>query len=74
VALRIEDLGAQVPPEELGVLFEPFGSRVARGAGLSLAALRRVMVGQGGEVRVEDGLEAGSQAPGLVFTLIFATQ
>ncbi|HET9450844.1 MAG TPA: sensor histidine kinase, partial [Aggregicoccus sp.] len=60
--------------EELAVLFEPFGSRMARGAGLSLAALRRVMLGQGGEVRVEDGLEAGSQAPGLVFTLIFATQ
>ena len=74
VALQLSDLGAQVQPEEQALLFEPFGSRVARGAGLSLAALRRVMVGQGGEVRVEDGLEAGSQAPGLVFTLIFATQ
>jgi two-component system, NtrC family, sensor histidine kinase HydH len=73
VSLRLEDPGTQVPPEEQAVLFEPFGSRVARGAGLSLAALRRVMRSQGGEVRVEDGLEAGSQAPGLVFTLIFAT-
>ena len=73
VALRLKDLGAELSPEEQPVLFEPFRSRVARGAGLSLAALRRVMIGQGGEVLVEDGLEAGSQAPGLVFTLIFET-
>ncbi|MBF5042653.1 HAMP domain-containing histidine kinase [Aggregicoccus sp. 17bor-14] len=73
VALRLKDLGAELPPEEQPVLFEPFRSRVARGAGLSLAALRRVMLGQGGEVLAEDGLEAGSQAPGLVFTLIFST-
>jgi two-component system response regulator AtoC len=47
-------------------LFEPFGSRLARGAGLSLAALRRVMVGQDGQVSAE---AAGN---GTAFTLTFA--
>lgn len=54
-------------PEEKHSLFEPFGTRLARGAGLSLAALRRVLLNQRGEVSVQ-----GSSEPGLVFTLQFA--
>ncbi|MDY7230567.1 sensor histidine kinase [Hyalangium rubrum] len=61
------DSAAALPPEERGTLFEPFGSRLARGAGLSLAALRRVMLNQGGDLSAE-----GSAEPGLVFTLTFA--
>jgi two-component system, NtrC family, sensor histidine kinase HydH len=63
----LEDPAAALPPEEQGTLFEPFGSRLARGAGLSLAALRRVMLNQGGDISAE-----GSAEPGLVFTLTFA--
>lgn len=66
VALRIQDPAAALPPEEEGTLFEPFGSRVARGAGLSLAALRRVLLNQDGNVTAEPG-----DGPGLVFTLHF---
>lgn len=62
-----KDSAAALPPEERGSLFEPFGSRLARGAGLSLAALRRVMLNQGGDISAE-----GSAEPGLVFTLTFA--
>jgi two-component system sensor histidine kinase HydH len=63
----LKDPAAALPPEERGTLFEPFGSRLARGAGLSLAALRRVMLNQGGDISAE-----GSAEPGLVFTLTFA--
>ena len=63
----LEDPTAALPPEERGTLFEPFGSTLARGAGLSLAALRRVMLSQGGDITAE-----GSAEPGTVFTLTFA--
>lgn len=63
----MKDSAAALPPEERGTLFEPFGSRLARGAGLSLAALRRVMLNQGGDISAE-----GSSEPGMVFTLTFA--
>jgi signal transduction histidine kinase len=69
VLMVLKDPAAALPPEERGTLFEPFGSRLARGAGLSLAALRRVMMGQGGDVAVEGSAEPGS----MVFTLTFAT-
>ena len=67
VSLILDDPAAALPPEERGTLFDPFGSRLARGAGLSLAALRRVMTGVGGDVVAE-----GSAEPGMVFTLTFA--
>ncbi|RKH13464.1 sensor histidine kinase [Corallococcus sp. CA053C] len=67
VSLILDDPAAALPPEERGTLFDPFGSRLARGAGLSLAALRRVMTGVGGDVAAE-----GSAEPGMVFTLTFA--
>jgi two-component system sensor histidine kinase HydH len=63
----LHDPAAALPPEERSTLFEPFGSRLARGAGLSLAALRRVMLNQGGDISAE-----GSMEPGTVFTLSFA--
>ncbi len=68
VWMVLKDPAAALPPEERGTLFEPFGSRLARGAGLSLAALRRVMLNQGGDVAVEGSAEPGS----MVFTLTFA--
>jgi C4-dicarboxylate-specific signal transduction histidine kinase len=78
VALRRTDRGAEVelndvhaalgPGDELRV-FEPFGSRLARGAGLSLAALRRVLQQQGGEVSAE---AARPPARGVLFRLDFA--
>lgn len=67
VWMVLKDPAGALPPEERGTLFEPFGSHLARGAGLSLAALRRVMLNQGGDIAVEGGAE-----PGMVFTLTFA--
>lgn len=62
--LEITDTAAALPPEETGTLFEPFGSRLARGAGMSLAALRRVVRAIGGDVSA-----TGSDKPGTVLTV-----
>jgi two-component system, NtrC family, sensor histidine kinase HydH len=67
VTLVLEDPTGSFTEQERAALFEPFGSALARGAGLSLAALRRVLVHQGGEVSAEAGTGAGT-----VFTLTFA--
>ena len=64
VRMSVEDKGSTLP-EDTQSLFEPFGSRLARGAGLSLAALRRVLVSQGGNVHAEPG------KLGTVFALTF---
>jgi signal transduction histidine kinase len=69
VVLEVTDPTAAIPPEEREALFEPFGSknsRLARVPGLSLAALRRVLHSQGGDVRVE-----GLSGDGALFTLTF---
>ncbi len=65
-AMLVHDRAASVISEERATLFEPFGSRLARGAGLSLAALRRVLQSEGGDVSVE-----GLSDRGALFTLTF---
>lgn len=66
VTMLVKDAAQSVLEEEKDTLFEPFGSRLARGAGLSLAALRRVLQLQGGDVAAESLAEQGS-----LFTLTF---
>ncbi len=61
-----EPAGLQ-PEEQRDSLFKPYECHLARGAGLSLAALRRVLQHQGGDVSAETGPETGT-----VFTLTFA--
>jgi signal transduction histidine kinase len=63
----IADPSSAVLPDEQRTLYEPFGSRLARGAGLSLAALRRVMMSHGGQFIAE-----GDGSPGTLFTLTFS--
>lgn len=63
-AIVLRDDAASVPDEEAAKIFEPFGSRLARGAGLSLAALKRVVQAAGGDVAAR-----GSESPGTVFTV-----
>ncbi|MHB8874976.1 MAG: ATP-binding protein [Myxococcaceae bacterium] len=64
--LRIDDPSAALPAEERAKLFEPFATMLARGAGLSLATLYRVMLAHGGTVTAE-----ASEAGGTVYTLSF---
>ncbi len=67
--VQLLDEHAALTPGEEQRVFEPFGSRLARGAGLSLAALRRVLQQQGGEVTA---LPAIPPARGVLFSLDFA--
>jgi two-component system, NtrC family, sensor histidine kinase HydH len=77
LTLRPSDRGAEVEvldehaalePGDESRVFEPFGSRLARGAGLSLAALSRVLRQQGGEVTA---VAATPPARGVLFRLDF---
>lgn len=67
VHVVLSDPATSLAPEELGSAFEPFCGRLARGTGLSLATLRRIMLSQGGDVSVEAGAQQG-----VVLTLTFA--
>ncbi len=78
VTLRRSERGAEVElldehaalaPGDEERVFEPFGSRLARGAGLSLAALRRVLQQQGGEVTAAAAMPP---AQGVLFCIDFA--
>jgi len=65
---QLLDEHAALAPGDEDRLFEPFGSRLARGAGLSLAALRRVLQQQGGDVTAA---AARPPARGVLFSLDF---
>jgi two-component system, NtrC family, sensor histidine kinase HydH len=67
VVMELVEPGSLLPEEKRDSLFKPYECHLARGAGLSLAALRRVMQHQGGEVSAETAPETGT-----VFTLTFA--
>jgi len=69
VEVLVVDENAALGPGDEERVFEPFGSRLARGAGLSLAALRRVLQQQGGEVTAAPALPPER---GVVFSLEFA--
>src|SRR5215472_120054 len=66
---QLLDEHAALEPGDQERVFEPFGSRLARGAGLSLAALRRVLQQQGGDVTA---VAATPPARGVLFRLDFA--
>ncbi len=66
---QLVDEHAALAPGDEEKVFEPFGSRLARGAGLSLAALRRVLQQQGGEVTAAP---VRPPARGVLFSLDFA--
>jgi len=69
VEVELLDEHAALEPGDHERVFEPFGSRLARGAGLSLAALRRVLQQQGGEVTAVSAVPPGR---GVFFRLDFA--
>jgi signal transduction histidine kinase len=65
VALRIEDNGPGIPPQEVPLLFQPFHSSKAGGTGLGLALVHRIVESHGGEIRVE-----GRPGIGAAFTVL----
>jgi len=64
--LSVRDPTSSINPKERPSFFEPFGSVVAKGPGLSLAALERVMRSHGGSLSAQADSE-----PGTLYTLRF---
>jgi two-component system, NtrC family, sensor histidine kinase HydH len=64
--MRLQDLAAVAEPVDVSSMFAPFNSLLSRGAGLSLAALKRVMERHGGKLRAD-----WSSGQGTLYTLSF---
>jgi signal transduction histidine kinase len=65
--LRVCDSGVGIPPEQLGLIFEPFtqvdgsASRVHGGVGLGLSICKKIVEGLGGAIRVDSQLGRGTR-------------
>jgi len=60
VELGVRDNGAGVAPEQLPHLFTPFFTSKARGTGLGLSNVKRIVEAHGGEVRVKSSPGRGA--------------
>jgi two-component system sensor histidine kinase HydH len=61
VELRVKDQGAGIAEEMQDVLFEPFRTSKARGAGLGLAVCKKIVEGCGGSIEVKNGADGGAE-------------
>ncbi|MGB8932840.1 MAG: ATP-binding protein [Anaeromyxobacteraceae bacterium] len=61
VILEVEDDGVGMSQEELGQIFIPFFTTRARGTGLGLATVHRIVEAHGGTIRVASERGAGSR-------------
>jgi len=64
--VSIEDTGMGIPPEHLSRIFEPFFTTKARGTGLGLALVRRILDQHRATIHVESELGRGA-----VFAIVF---
>jgi len=69
VIVRIEDQGRGIDPRDLPHIFDAFhrgkGTRKDEGSGVGLAAVKAIVEGHGGRIRVESELRKGS-----IFTIV----
>ncbi len=66
VAVSVSDTGVGMPPDVAANAFAPFFTTKDRSAGLGLTAVRRIVTGHGGDVRLESTEGRGTRA---IFTL-----
>ncbi|MEE9220675.1 MAG: ATP-binding protein, partial [candidate division NC10 bacterium] len=64
--VRVEDAGMGIRPEHLDRIFEPFFTTKARGTGLGLALVRRILDQHRAAIQVESELGRGT-----IFTIVF---
>ena len=64
VIVRIEDQGSGIDPRDLPYIFDAFhrgrGTEKEEGSGVGLAAVKAIVEGHGGRIRVESELDQGS--------------
>jgi two-component system, NtrC family, sensor histidine kinase PilS len=65
-ALRIEDEGVGIPPEEVEKIFQPFRGSFGKGTGLGLAIVHRIVTDYGGNIEVRP-----RQGGGTIFRVTF---
>ncbi len=58
--LQVEDEGVGIPPEELDGIFQPFHGTFARGNGLGLAIVHRIVTDYDGEIQVRSAVGKGT--------------
>ncbi|MDO8947524.1 MAG: HAMP domain-containing sensor histidine kinase [Desulfocapsaceae bacterium] len=61
VELRVKDNGPGIAAEMQNVLFEPFRTSKARGAGLGLAVCKKIVDGCGGSIELRNGTDGGAE-------------
>ncbi len=61
VELRVKDNGPGIAAEMQNVLFEPFRTSKARGAGLGLAVCKKIVDGCGGSIELRNGTDGGTE-------------
>jgi signal transduction histidine kinase len=61
LAFTIEDRGCGIPPADLERMFEPFFTTKAKGTGLGLATVHRVIEAHGGSVEVASEVDEGTR-------------
>lgn len=60
VAVRFQDTGKGIAPEDLKTIFEPFFTRKQKGTGLGLSISRKIVQEHGGHITVTSELGKGS--------------
>jgi two-component system sensor histidine kinase PilS (NtrC family) len=58
--LEVQDEGVGIPPEELDAIFQPFRGTFARGSGLCLAIVHRIVTDYDGEIQVTSAVGKGT--------------
>jgi signal transduction histidine kinase len=69
--LQLTDNGGGIAPENLQKIFIPFFTTKAKGTGLGLALVHRIITEQGGRVLVDSPVTLPSGSVGTTFTLTF---
>ena len=68
VAIRISDTGAGIDPADLGKIYQPFFTTKAKGLGVGLTLVRRIVRRFGGHVHIES-----TRGKGTAITLALLT-
>ncbi len=61
VCVKVADTGVGISAEDLEHIFEPFFTRKAKGTGLGLANVKRILEEHGGKVEIESALGKGTE-------------